>query len=82
MNKNDLLKICLICYITGFIIGIVLCFIFNSIKSYSMRDVNRILDIYLDRTKATYLDYRRLDVNDDNIIDLLDGVIILNYIGE
>lgn len=82
MKKNDLLKICLICYITGFIIGIVLCFIFNSVKSYSMKDVNRILDIYLDRTKATYLDYKRLDVNDDKVIDLLDGVLILNDIGE
>ena len=54
----------------------------NVIKTYSIKDVNRVLDIYLGRTEPTILDYNRLDINNDKVIDLLDGVLILNDIGE
>jgi signal transduction histidine kinase len=49
---------------------------------YSQKDINRIQDIYLGRKKATLLDYLRLDVNNDKVIDIFDGAIIVKNIGE
>lgn len=47
---------------------------------YNEKDVDRVLDIDLGNKKANLLDYYRLDINHDKVIDLYDGVLILNKI--
>lgn len=47
---------------------------------YTMNDVYRALDIYLEKVEPTEEDYKRLDMNNDHVIELLDGVIILNKV--
>ena len=47
---------------------------------YNEKDVDRVLDINLGNKKANLLDYWRLDVNHDKVIDLYDGILILNKI--
>lgn len=49
---------------------------------YSQKDLKRIQDIYLGKKEATLLDYLRLDVNNDKVIDIFDGTIIVKMLGE
>lgn len=49
---------------------------------YSDNDLYDIQDIYLGRKEATISDYYRLDVNNDKVIDIFDGAIIVKMLGE
>ena len=49
---------------------------------YTQKDLNRILDIYLEKTKPNMLDYYRLDMDKDGVIDVYDGALAFKKVGE
>lgn len=70
-------KVILIIFMIILIVGIAII-----TRPYTKKDVQRVLDIVLGKKQSNILDYARLDINKDNEIDLYDGILILNKIGE
>lgn len=75
MKKILYVMLCLLIAIATFLIT-------YKLIPYSQKDVDRVLNITLGYEKANCLDYYRLDVNKDGEIDLYDGVLILNKMGD
>lgn len=46
------------------------------VRDYTQKDVDRVLDIYLENKKANIIDYIRLDLNHDYKISLVDVMLV------
>ena len=70
----------LVMIITLIIMAIVLLVIKE--RKYTQKDVDRVLDIYLENKKANIIDYMRLDMDHNYKIDLVDVMMVNNEVNK
>ena len=51
---------------------------FKKYNTFNEKDVSTILNYYLEKTNLSEVEFERLDVNEDNEVDLFDAILILN----